>query len=175
MSSSRRVSYVYDAEIGNYHYGQGSFRTRVAKSERVIQVMEPGVERNLDACLCHSSHRAALSCLSLATTGHVMKPQRVRMTHALIVNYGLYHSMQVIRPRICSPQDMTRFHSDDYINFLKSISPDITMPEHERLLQRLMSVTIAPSLMAFLSIVNYTRVHPFMARLGSIKTRPISL
>ena len=23
MSSSRRVSYFYDLEIGNYHYGQG--------------------------------------------------------------------------------------------------------------------------------------------------------
>jgi len=23
MSESRRVSYFYDAEIGNYHYGQG--------------------------------------------------------------------------------------------------------------------------------------------------------
>jgi len=26
MSNSRRVSYFYDIEIGNYHYGQGTYR-----------------------------------------------------------------------------------------------------------------------------------------------------
>lgn len=28
MTGSRRVSYFYDAEIGNYHYGQGRFGLR---------------------------------------------------------------------------------------------------------------------------------------------------
>jgi hypothetical protein len=26
MTDSRRVSYFYDAEVGNYHYGQGGYR-----------------------------------------------------------------------------------------------------------------------------------------------------
>ena len=52
-SNGRRVSYFYDAEIGNFHYGQG----------------------------------------------HPMKPPRVRMTHNLVVNYGLYHMMEVFRPK----------------------------------------------------------------------------
>jgi len=88
-SSRRRVSYFYDAEVGNYHYGQG----------------------------------------------HPMKPHRVRMTHNLVVNYGLYRSMEVFRPRLISPTAMTRFHSDDYINFLRKISPD-NMHEFQRQLQR---------------------------------------
>mmetsp|Transcript_13936 Transcript_13936/g.33256 ORF Transcript_13936/g.33256 Transcript_13936/m.33256 type:complete len:434 (-) Transcript_13936:209-1510(-) len=75
---SRRVSYFYDAEVGNYHYGQG----------------------------------------------HPMKPHRVRMTHNLVVNYGLYRRMEVFRPRLVSPTAMTRFHSDDYVNFLSKINPD---------------------------------------------------
>ena len=50
-ASSRRVSYFYDAEVGNYHYGQG----------------------------------------------HPMRPHRVRMTHNLVVNYGLYKKMDVFR------------------------------------------------------------------------------
>ncbi len=86
---SRRVSYFYDAEVGNYHYGQG----------------------------------------------HPMKPHRVRMTHNLVVNYGLYRRMEVFRPRHVSPTTMTRFHSDDYINFLRVITPD-NMQDYIRQLQR---------------------------------------
>lgn len=87
--SPRRVSYFYDAEVGNYHYGQG----------------------------------------------HPMKPHRVRMTHNLVVNYGLYRRMEVFRPRLVSPMAMTRFHSDDYINFLRVITPD-NMQDYVRQLQR---------------------------------------
>lgn len=89
MSDQRRVSYFYDAEIGNYHYGQG----------------------------------------------HPMKPHRIRMTHNLVVNYGLYRRMEVFRPRLVSPTAMTRFHSDDYVNFLKVITPD-NMQDYVRQLQR---------------------------------------
>ena len=85
----KRVSYFYDAEIGNYHYGQG----------------------------------------------HPMKPHRVRMTHNLVVNYGLYRRMEVFRPKPVSPGQMTRFHSDDYINFLRIITPD-NMHEYLKQLQR---------------------------------------
>ena len=64
-----------------------------------------------------------------------MKPHRVRMTHNLVVNYGLYRRMEVFRPRHVSPTAMTRFHSDDYINFLRVITPD-NMQDYIRQLQR---------------------------------------
>ena len=53
-----------------------------------------------------------------------MKPHRVRMTHNLIVNYGLYRQLTVFRPTLVSQGALTRFHSDDYVNFLKTITPD---------------------------------------------------
>ncbi|CAM9844959.1 unnamed protein product [Chrysoparadoxa australica] len=84
-----RISYFYDSEIGNYHYGQG----------------------------------------------HPMKPHRVRMTHNLVVNYNLYQKMQIFRPKPVSASQMTRFHSDDYINFLKIITQD-NMHEYIRQLSR---------------------------------------
>ena len=49
-------AYFYDAEIGNYHYGQG----------------------------------------------RPMKPHRARMTHNLVVNYGLYRKMDIFRPKLIS-------------------------------------------------------------------------
>lgn len=64
-----------------------------------------------------------------------MKPHRVRMTHNLVVNYGLYRKLEVFRPNLISSTAMTRFHSDDYISFLKVITPD-NMQEYTRQLQR---------------------------------------
>jgi histone deacetylase 1/2 len=88
-TSKRRVSYFYDPEVGNYHYGQG----------------------------------------------HPMKPHRARMTHNLIVNYGLHRKMDVFRPTLVPASQLTRFHSDDYINFLRVITPD-NMGDYLRQLQR---------------------------------------
>ncbi|KAH9097087.1 hypothetical protein Ae201684P_011816 [Aphanomyces euteiches] len=85
----KRVSYFYDSEIGNYHYGPN----------------------------------------------HPMKPHRVRMTHNLVTNYGLTKYMQIYRPKLVGWEELTRFHSDDYIHFLRLISPD-NMHHYLRQLQR---------------------------------------
>lgn len=89
-----------------------------------------------------------------------MKPHRIRMTHNLLLNYGLYRSMEIYvssmsfsfvffycrspliksallsqRPHKANNDDMTKYHSDDYIRFLKSIRPD-NMSEHSKQMQR---------------------------------------
>ncbi|CAJ0574494.1 unnamed protein product, partial [Mesorhabditis spiculigera] len=56
--------------------------------------------------------------------GHPMKPHRIRMTHNLLLNYGLYRKMEVYRPVPASFEEMTKYHSDDYMLFLKNIRPD---------------------------------------------------
>lgn len=45
------------------------------------------------------------------------------MAHSLILGYGLYEKLQVYRPQLASFDDMTRFHTDDYMNFLKLVTP----------------------------------------------------
>ncbi|GAM21978.1 hypothetical protein SAMD00019534_051530 [Acytostelium subglobosum LB1] len=55
---------------------------------------------------------------------HPMKPHRMRMTHNLVLNYGLYKKMQIFRPKKATDTELTNFHSDDYINFLRLITPD---------------------------------------------------
>lgn len=56
--------------------------------------------------------------------GHPMKPLRVQMTHSLIVNYDLFRKMDVKRPFHASYDHLTSFHSQDYINFLSSVTGD---------------------------------------------------
>jgi histone deacetylase 1/2 len=67
--------------------------------------------------------------------GHPMKPHRIKMTHNLLLNYGLYKHMEVYRPHPANEAEMSKFHSDDYVDFLKRITPD-NMHEYSRQLQR---------------------------------------
>jgi len=77
-----RVSYYYNKEIGNFHYG----------------------------------------------LNHPMKPLRVNMTHELIKNYDLLSKMDLMYPHLhqnlIDSIDFTKFHSDEYIDFLKRVNID---------------------------------------------------
>lgn len=88
-TNKKKVCYYYDADIGNYYYGQG----------------------------------------------HPMKPHRIRMAHNLILNYGLYRKMEIYRPHKASADEMTKYHSDDYIKFLRNIRPD-NVHEYNKQMQR---------------------------------------
>lgn len=57
--------------------------------------------------------------------GHPMKPHRLTLTHNLLLAYGLYRKMDVYRPHKCTIDEMSLFHSDDYVNFLSRVNPDI--------------------------------------------------
>lgn len=56
--------------------------------------------------------------------GHPMKPHRLALTHNLVLNYGLYKKMEVYRPYRACVEDMTMFHTPDYIDFLQKVSVD---------------------------------------------------
>uniref|UniRef100_A0A6N2MDS9 Histone deacetylase n=1 Tax=Salix viminalis TaxID=40686 RepID=A0A6N2MDS9_SALVM len=69
--------------------------------------------------------------------GHSMKPHRIRMAHNLIINYALHHLMEVNRPFPAGPEDIGGFHSDEYVEFLSSVSPQSASdPAHGRQLRR---------------------------------------
>ncbi|KAJ0971545.1 hypothetical protein J5N97_019504 [Dioscorea zingiberensis] len=56
--------------------------------------------------------------------GHPMKPHRIRIAHNLIVHYRLHHLMEISQPFPASAADICRFHSEDYVDFLSSVSPE---------------------------------------------------
>ncbi|KZT23094.1 histone deacetylase RPD3 [Neolentinus lepideus HHB14362 ss-1] len=58
---------------------------------------------------------------------HYMKPHRIAMTHNLISAYNMLEKMQVLRAKRATAEQMTRFHTDEYVQFLSRIatnSPD---------------------------------------------------
>ncbi|KAJ7631505.1 histone deacetylase complex, catalytic component RPD3 [Mycena rosella] len=56
--------------------------------------------------------------------GHPMKPHRVRVTHDLVSAYGMLNKMHVLRAKRATPESMTAFHTDEYINFLTRVTPE---------------------------------------------------
>ncbi|KAJ3190965.1 Histone deacetylase 3 [Irineochytrium annulatum] len=56
--------------------------------------------------------------------GHPMKPARLALAHNLIIGYGLHKKMETYTPRRSTEEEMTEFHSEDYIEFLKRVTPD---------------------------------------------------
>ncbi|BGP13299.1 histone deacetylase (class I) Clr6 [Rhodosporidiobolus nylandii] len=46
------------------------------------------------------------------------------MAHNLVTNYGLDKRMDVLRPDRCTPHEMTRFHTDEYIDMLSRVTPE---------------------------------------------------
>lgn len=56
--------------------------------------------------------------------GNPMRPHRVRLTHSLVEHYGLPSSLSVHRPTPRTELELEEFHADDYVRFLKNVTPD---------------------------------------------------
>ncbi|XP_076440850.1 histone deacetylase 3-like [Babylonia areolata] len=55
--------------------------------------------------------------------GHPMKPHRIALTHSLVLHYDLHKKMKVYKPYRATFHDMCRFHSEEYIEFLRRVTP----------------------------------------------------
>ncbi|KAG1669983.1 hypothetical protein FOA52_016244 [Chlamydomonas sp. UWO 241] len=55
--------------------------------------------------------------------GNPMRPHRARLVFSLVNSYGLGKQMEVFRPQPRTYDQLTEFHADEYISFLKTISP----------------------------------------------------
>ena len=58
--------------------------------------------------------------------GHPMKPHRIRMAHELVSAYNLLSdpTLTHFRSTRASAQQMTAFHTDEYIHFLNRVTPE---------------------------------------------------
>ena len=72
-----------------------------------------------------------------------MKPNRAFDTYNLVVENGLHHEMDIFGLPLITASELTRFHSEDYVNFLRLIKPD-NMHEYKEELQRFKVVEDCP-------------------------------
>lgn len=52
-----------------------------------------------------------------------MKPARLALTHNLVVGYGLTQKMSMYSPRPATSGELSEFHSEDYVEFIKRVTP----------------------------------------------------
>ena len=53
-----------------------------------------------------------------------MKPARLALTHNLVIGYGLHKKMNMYSPRKATDQELAEFHSQDYVEFIKRVTPN---------------------------------------------------
>ena len=58
---------------------------------------------------------------------HPMKPERIKMAHQLIVGYGLYRQMNIYEPHYSTFNELTWFHTPDYITYIDNQSKNKEM------------------------------------------------
>jgi acetoin utilization deacetylase AcuC-like enzyme len=52
-----------------------------------------------------------------------MKPARLALTHNLVVGYGLHKKLDIYDARKATEEEMSLFHTKDYVDFLKRVTP----------------------------------------------------
>ncbi|KAL2216553.1 histone deacetylase 1 [Thermoascus aurantiacus ATCC 26904] len=92
----------------------------MASAPAVEPISFAGTDRNKKVAYFYDSDVGNYAYVS----GHPMKPHRIRMTHSLVMNYGLYKKMEIYRAKPASKYEMTQFHTDEYIDFLSKVTPD---------------------------------------------------
>ena len=89
--------------------------------------------------------------------GHPMKPHRLQMTHNLILSYSLYKKMDVYRPHWATDEEMSLFHSPDYVDFIRRVNPD---NQHEpQFAKQLQRFTVGEDCPVFDGLYDYCRVY----------------
>lgn len=67
---------------------------------------------------------------------HPMKPFRLMLTDHLVILYKLYEKMDLYETRAATKQELTAFHSSDYVEFLQHITPELAQKmDEEKLAQ----------------------------------------
>ena len=87
--------------------------------------------------------------------GHPMKPHRLQMAHNLILSYHLYRKMEVYRPHLASDEEMAQFHTPEYIDFIRRVTPD-NQQDFAKQLQRF---TVGDDCPVFDGLYDYCRVY----------------
>jgi histone deacetylase HOS2 len=59
-----------------------------------------------------------------------MKPFRLTLTNELVLGYGLHDYMSVYSPRKATSDEITQFHSEDYIDYLSRYARMVGPTDH---------------------------------------------
>jgi len=87
---------------------------------------------------------------------HLMKPKRIAMTHSLINHYKLYSQLYVYEPQPASKEDLTMFHTPEYVDYLEKVSSKNVAKVFEKNSFKVGDNSDCP---VFPGIYNYTQIY----------------
>lgn len=98
------------------------------------------------------------------------------MTHDLVSAYGMLDKMTVLKPKRTTPEAMTAFHTDEYVHFLRRVTPetvdDLTFHGTRcTLISTLQAIQCINALQFFL----VKTIHPLMVSLSFAPFLPADL
>ncbi|KAI8593912.1 hypothetical protein BDZ88DRAFT_988 [Geranomyces variabilis] len=100
-----------------------------ARKDKGAPVPPADLGLNLSAVGKHSNDKVAYFYQEETSAfhygeGHPMKPARLALTHNLVFGYRLHEHMSCFRSRSATDEEVTKYHSADYIECLKRLTPD---------------------------------------------------
>ncbi|WWC85495.1 uncharacterized protein L201_000359 [Kwoniella dendrophila CBS 6074] len=120
---STRVAYYYDQDVGNYTYYLGHpmkpHRIRMAHN----LIVNYGLTDDLDQDVQEAAEgKRQLNDDLLNSSNNQNIPEMKFIKNSLSGSRS--KSMQVFRPHRATKAEMTRFHTDEYIEFLENVTPE---------------------------------------------------
>lgn len=87
---------------------------------------------------------------------HPMKPFRLMLTDHLVISYKLYEKMDLYLPRRATRDELLEFHLEDYVNFLQSVTPELSVKMGE---EKLAQFNIGDDCPIFDGIYDYLSIY----------------
>ena len=109
-----------DENDENGENGENGGRDEAAERPTTSEIYDQGHAANKRICYFYDKDYAGM----YYGADHPMKPPRIAMTHSLVVGYGLHEKMDVYRPRRAQREELVRWHSEEYVNTLRSTTPE---------------------------------------------------
>lgn len=129
--TNKRVAYFYDQDVGNYVYYLGHpmkpHRIRMAHNLIVMYGMCEDEETEADDQLegARRMNDPIYGANGLAgSSGNVSMDSSDEKYDKAVAKGARSTRMQCFRPRRATKNDMTRFHTDEYVDLLELVNPD---------------------------------------------------
>ncbi|MCJ1236270.1 histone deacetylase [Varicellaria rhodocarpa] len=114
---ARRISVVQD-----YRHPPAGATSTFTLDERVqYEIIQNGIEKPKGYTVSYHTNPATEKMhFGLS---HPMKPWRLTLTNKIVLAYGMHHAMDLYLSRAATNQELSEFHTADYLDFLQRVTP----------------------------------------------------
>ncbi|MCJ1281034.1 histone deacetylase [Xylographa opegraphella] len=111
------------AIVHDYHHPQPGSTPTFTLDEKVQHaILQNGIERPKGYTVSYHGNPAVER--QHFGERHPMKPWRLTLTNKIVLAYGMHDAMDLYLSRAATHQELTEFHTEDYIDFLQRTTPD---------------------------------------------------